>query len=74
MTMGDTDNARPMRKLTVTLDLSADEAIALRTLVARLRQATIEETLGEFRHFAKLADAAASKLSTAIYMALEGKG
>jgi hypothetical protein len=63
-----------MRKLTVTLELSADEAIALRTLVARLRQATIEETLGEFRHLAKLADGAASKLSTAIYMALEKKG
>lgn len=62
-----------MRKLTVTLDLSPDEAIALRLLVARLRQTTIEETLGEFRHFAKLADDAASKLSTAIYIAQEKK-
>ena len=60
-----------MHKLAITLDLSADEAMALRTLVARLRQATIEETLGEFRWMAKLADDAASKLSTAIYIAQE---
>jgi|EndMetStandDraft_9_1072997.scaffolds.fasta_scaffold85762_2 hypothetical protein len=58
-----------MRKLTVTLELTVDEAMALRTLVARLRQATIKETLGEFRWMAKLADGAASKLSTAIYIA-----
>jgi hypothetical protein len=62
-----------MRKLTVTLELTADEAMALRTFVARLRQATIEEILGEFRWMATLADGAASKLSTAIYIAQERK-
>jgi len=60
-----------MHKLAITLDLSADEAMALRTLVARLRKATIEETLGEFLWMTTLADGAASKLSTAIYIAQE---
>jgi hypothetical protein len=64
-----------MRKLTVTLELAADEAIALRDLARRLLSRDIEATLAdEPAGSAQAADEARSKLSCALQVAIEGAG